>query len=198
MSKISRGEEAGMIRITLFGLVVAAGFFAGCKKQVNLYKADLAYQKGATKYDFSVSVKDEILYVSVRRNGVELAGISGNHVAGGKVAGLTAADLNADGSPELYVFLGKDSSVPGLLAFTCGEKDCSSIGIDGGGGGQAPMDYCGGDSYKIEGNMLFRSYNGCKQAKGEQLFVKYALKETSFGLMLTQAGIGKTTTTRGI
>jgi len=185
-----------MIRMTVLGLVVAAGVFAGCKKQENLYKADLTYQKGATKYDFSVSVKDEMLYVSARRNGVELAGISGNSVPGGKVSGMAAADLNADGSPELYVFFDKESSVPGLLAFTCGEKDCSSIGIEGGGGGQAPMDYCGGDSYKIEGNMLFRSYKGCKQAKGEQLFVKYALKETSFGLMLTQAGIGKTTTTQ--
>ncbi|MDO8803287.1 MAG: hypothetical protein Q7R35_02555 [Elusimicrobiota bacterium] len=185
-----------MKKLTLIGLVVAAGLLSGCKKQVNLYKADLAYQQGAVKYDFSVSVKDEVLYVSIRRNGVGLPGLSGNRVPGGEVAGVAAADLNADGTPELYVFLGKDSSAPALLACSCGEKECASIGMEGGGGGQEPMDYCGGDSYKIEGNRLFRHYNGCKQAKGERLFVKYALKETSFGLMLSSAGIGKATTTQ--
>lgn len=185
-----------MKKLTLFGLVVAAGLLAGCKKQVNSYKADLTYQLGAAKYDFAVSVKDEMLYVSARRNGVELPGISGNRVPGGEVAGVAAADLNADGTPELYVFFGKDTSVPGLLAFSCSEKECASIGIEGGGGGQAPMDYCGGDSYKIEGNRLLRHYSGCKQGKGEQLFIKYALKDTSFGPMLTKAGIGKTTTTQ--
>jgi len=183
-----------MKKLTLIGLVVGAGLLAGCKKQMNSYKADLAYQLGAVKYDFAVSVKDDVLYVSVRRDGAGLPGISGNRVPGGEVAGVAAADLNADGTPELFVFPGKDSSMSGLLAFSCGEKDCASIGIDSGGGGQAPMDYCGGDTYKIEGSWLFRHYNGCKQAKGERLFVKYVLKETSFGLMLTQAGIGKTTT----
>ena len=184
-----------MKNLTLFGLVIAAGLLGGCKKQLASYKADLMYQQGAVKYDFSVSVKDEILYVSVRRNGAELSGISGNHMPGGRVAEVTAADLNADGNPELYVFPDKDSSMPGLLAFSCGEKDCSAIGVEGGAGGPALMDYCGGDSYKIEGALLLRHYNGCKPAKGERMYVKYALKKTSFGFILSQAGTGKTVTT---
>lgn len=184
-----------MKKLTLFGLVVTAGLLGGCKKEAKMYKADLMYQQGAVKYDFSVSFRGEMLYASARRNGAELPGISGNRIPGGEVTGAAAADLNADGTPELYVFLGKESSVPGLLAFSCGEKDCASIGIEGGGGGRAPLDYCGGDSYKLEGNLVLRQYDGCKQAKGERMFIKYALKKTSFGLMLSEAGIGKTTTT---
>jgi hypothetical protein len=185
-----------MIRNGLLGLAAAAFIFAGCKKPVYTYKAELAYQVGGAQYDFTVSARDEMMYISAKRDGVELTGISGNQLQGG-VGQVAVGDLNGDGRPELYIFSAKESSVPGLLAFTCGAKECSSIGIEGGGGGQVPMDYCGGDSYKIEGKKLIRYYNGCKQANGEQLFIKYALKETSFGLMLVKDSIGKTVTTHG-
>lgn len=32
-----------MKKLTLFGLVVVAGLFGGCKKEANWYKADLTY-----------------------------------------------------------------------------------------------------------------------------------------------------------
>jgi len=187
-----------MTKRSLYVLIVAAGLLAGCKKQVAFYKGELTYEKvGAPKYAFSVQVRGEELFFSARREGVELTGISGNRVPGGKVAAVEAADLNSDGKPEVYVFFAEASGVPpGLLAFSCGEKDCSSIGIEGGAGGGMPKDYCGGDSYKTEHDRLVRQYKGCGTKAGERLYIKYALKTTSFGLMLSKAGEGKTVTTR--
>ncbi len=186
-----------MTKRSLYMLIAAAGLLAGCKKQDAFFKSELIYDKvGAPKYAFTVQVRGEEMFFSARRDGLDLPGISGNRVPGGKVSSVEAADLNSDGKPEVYVFFAEASGVPpGLLAFSCGEKDCSSIGIEGGAGGEPPRDYCGGDSYKTEHDRLVRQYNGCGMKAGERLYVKYALKTTSFGLMLSKAGEGKTVTT---
>jgi len=169
----------------MFVIAGCAVALAGCGKP--LFQTDLSFAKNGKKYDFSVSIAKEKLYIYCKYNGADIGGGSGWNMEGKRLTHIAVKDLNDDGYPEVYAFYGLPSSLPSINAITCIESACSQIAIQGAAGGPDPENYCGEDSYSIENNLVFRKYRLCKKADpvGDGFgSIAYKLKHNSFGYIL--------------
>jgi len=166
-------------------LAVCAVALAGCSKP--LFQTDLSFAKNGNKYDFSVSIAEDKLYISCKYNGADIGDGSGWNMYGKSITQVAVKDLNSDGYPEVYAFNDRPSSLPNLNAITCIQSSCSQIGIEGAAGGPAPDNYCGEDSYSIGNNLITRKYRLCKKvnAVGDGFgTIAYKLNKNSFGYIL--------------
>lgn len=166
----------------LAGCAVA---LAGCEKPE--FQSDLSFVKNGNKYDFRISVVKDTLYLHCKYNGADVGEDAGLLMAGKRIAQAAVKDLDDDGYPEVYVFYDRPSSVPAMSAVACNERACSGIGVQGAAGGPAPENYCGEDSYNIEGNLVLRNYRLCSRpdAAGDGLgTIAYMLDRNSFGYIL--------------
>lgn len=164
-------------------VVLAAFFWTGCKRET--YRTDLFYKAGGKTFAFTVTVIDRTLYVSSMVDGKTVAGSYGEMVPDGKLARVEAADLNADGEPELYAFYTRNYSWwSGLAAVSCGERECVTIGMENSADGHPPADYCGEDAYSLDKDALVRQYTVCPREEKKLGFIRYKLVKNSFGLLL--------------
>lgn len=161
--------------------ILAAALLSGCQRRT--YSSDVYFKAGEKKFAFAVAVIGERLYISVICDAKKVAGVSGAVVPGGKLARAEAADLNEDGSPEVYAFFPKGSRWPGLAAYSCGGRECSRIGIEGAAGEVPPKDYCGEDAYSFEEGALVRQYTSCGSPPGQKkpVLMRYRLKAGPWG-----------------
>ncbi|MDD5209594.1 MAG: hypothetical protein PHV36_09415 [Elusimicrobiales bacterium] len=172
-------------------LVFLAVLSAGCRKPS--FRNDLVFENGNNKYKFTITVAEDMLYIGGKYNGADLSGTSGQMMTGKEIFQAAVADLNSDGEPEVYVFYRPADVGPGVHALTCKGGDCSSLGIEGSGGGPIPEDYCGGDSYRLEKDSIVRQYLRCPdKASGyknalEPRTIRYKLKYSSQGYILSRA-----------
>lgn len=124
---------------------------------------DVSFNQEATQGEYRFTVKtfgsEEPRTVSIRSyKGSSLTTDPIRTMVTGAVTGVTAADLNGNGKPELFIMTDNKKANGGLYAFEFNERGYTPISFPGTPDGQAGMGYNGQDTYKINGNKLTRMY----------------------------------------
>jgi hypothetical protein len=111
-------------RIILFPVFLAV--FSACDKPY--FQNNLVFEKNGNRYEFTVTVTSETLYIAGWYNGIPCpGGDSGYRMAGKDIYQAAVADLDSDGDPEVYVFFRPPDLGPGIKAITCDGKTCSGV-----------------------------------------------------------------------
>lgn len=127
--------------------------------------------------------------VSVKTRGLTFKNDVFNEKAGGVVTGAEVADLNADGSPELYIYITSLDKRGSVIAFSANsKKSLSYINLPELTSDQA-NGYRGGDEFTVIENSFarrFPTYGSDGRATGKIRQFQYRLKagEASWQLVV--------------